>query len=322
MGLERCAVLTSAARAIAAVVLAVALLAACSDSGTTDVAGGSPTASSTSTPTTIGTFGVERRTETFVDESRPTVDGAGDEVAPTRTLVTEIYVPDGTGPFPLIVHAHGMDGHPRKFRQLLAHWAEHGYVVAAPAFPLTNDEIDERVVGDFVNQPADVSFVIDEVLALAADPDSPLSGIVDESTIGVSGLSLGGATTYGVGLHSCCLDERVDAIQVFDGIRLGFPDGDYVERTVPLLIVHGTADHVFAIETARESFAAAQSPAFLVTLADGTHAAPFEDTESPHDAAVLDITTRFWRAFLSDDADAEARLTVSPDPAVAQSESR
>jgi hypothetical protein len=57
-----------------------------------------------------------------------------------RLLPTTVYVPESGTSAPLIVFGHGMWGHPRKFRRLFARWVEAGYLVAAPAFPHTNDE--------------------------------------------------------------------------------------------------------------------------------------------------------------------------------------
>ena len=111
--------------------------------------------------------------ETFVDPSRPTPPGAT-AAAPDRTLVTAIYRPTGKGPFPLIVFAHGWNGHPDKFSQLLGAWAGAGYVVAAPAFPLTNSNVAEQNAGDVVNQPGDMSFVLTQMLRESRAPTSRL----------------------------------------------------------------------------------------------------------------------------------------------------
>src|SRR3954463_11081764 len=65
---------------------------------------------------------------TFVDRSRPQEDPTGARSAPVRTLVTEVYVPRGKGPFPLVMFAHGNAGNPGKLTQLLSAWARAGYV--------------------------------------------------------------------------------------------------------------------------------------------------------------------------------------------------
>lgn len=113
----------------------------------------------------VGPVGDVVRTETFVDPTKETDPPIG---TPDRTLVTTIRFPETGGPYPLIVLAHGFNGHPRKFTELTEAWAKAGYVVAAPAFPLTNDElVVPRVVADYKNQPADVSFVVDQLLELS-----------------------------------------------------------------------------------------------------------------------------------------------------------
>ncbi|HEV3486329.1 MAG TPA: hypothetical protein VG106_13040, partial [Vicinamibacterales bacterium] len=104
-----------------------------------------------------------------------------------------MYVPESGPVAPLIVFGHGMWGHPRKFTRLFARWAGAGYVVAAPAFPHTNDEnTPPYLIDDVVNQPADVSFVLDELLA---------RGLGDAERVGVGGFSLGAETALAVGLH-------------------------------------------------------------------------------------------------------------------------
>src|SRR6185503_3248548 len=135
--------------------------------------------------------------ETFVDKSRRTVPASGAPL-PSRTLVTSIYRPNGSGPFPLIVFSHGLDGHPKKFTKLFSAWADAGFAIAAPAFPLTNNQVanTNANVADVGHQPADVSFVLDKVLAMYKQPGGRLFHAIDARRIGASGLSLGGLTTY------------------------------------------------------------------------------------------------------------------------------
>jgi dienelactone hydrolase len=250
---------------------------------------------------------VERTTVTFVDGSRPTEDPDQGRSAPTRTLVTDLYVPEGEGPFPLIVHAHGAGGHPRKFTQLLGAWAQHGYVVVAPAFPLTNDRSGgSDVIGDYTRQPGDLRFVLDEVLAMADRDGTAVSGKIATDHIGASGLSLGGATTYGFAFNSCCRDDRIDAVIIMAGIRLPF-EGTFDMTDMPLLVTHGTVD-VLPVENAREAYAEATAPKYFVSLVGGLHAPPYEDTPSPHDELVTDLTTDFWDAYLRADDDAATRV--------------
>jgi predicted dienelactone hydrolase len=236
------------------------------------------------------------RTETLVDPSRPT----GPPVdALDRTLVTTIRFPETGGPYPLIVLTHGFNGHPRKFTELTEAWAQAGYVVAAPTFPLTNDELaGERVVADYSNQPGDVSFVIDKMLELSEGEDDPLRGRLDGDRIGVAGLSLGGVTTFAVTYNTCCRDPRIDAAITMAGARFPY-DGSYELAGVPLLLLHGDADPTLPYQGSADAYTEAAAPKFLVTILGGGHSPPFEDTDDPADEMVAAVTIDFWNLFLA-----------------------
>lgn len=252
-----------------------------------------------------GTFEVRR--ETFTDPSRPTGE------VPGRVLPTDIYVPGGEGPFPLIVHAHGMDGSSAKFSRLLGGWAARGHVVVAPNFPLTNAAADPPVsaVADYVNQPADVRFVLDRVLEQTRD-GGPLEDLVAVDRIGMSGLSLGGATTYPLVFHPCCRDERFRSALLMSALELPFEGGEYDwGLKVPTLVFSGTADTSISYDLQRSTVEKLFGPLWFVTLEGGSHAAPFEDQESPHDALVEATTAEFWAATLRDDDGARDRVTAA-----------
>lgn len=271
---------------------------------------GSPAPNGTALATRPATHAVGTSTVTLVDRTRPTEAGAQTPARPDRTLETHLFVPDGAGPFPLIVFSHGLAGHPTKFSKLLGSWARAGFVVAAPAFPLTNNTVPGSVQNwtGLANQPADVRFVIDQLLALDADPTSAVAHRINHDRIGVGGLSLGGGTTYAVGFNECCRDPRVDAVVVLAGMRFAI-GGEYVlDGHVPLLIEHGTADASLPYANAVDAFATARSPVWFVTLDRGTHAPPFEDHETEWDTIAEQTTTDFWLGTLTDDAGALSRL--------------
>jgi dienelactone hydrolase len=244
-------------------------------------------------------------TETFVDTSRPTVPVAG-PAAPSRTLETAIYRPDGWGRFPLIVFAHGIVGHPEKFTKLFSAWADAGFVVAAPAFPLTNSHAANPLgnAGDAVNQPADMSFVLDQVLAMNRRPGSRLFHAIDEREIGAGGLSLGGFTTYLLVYGECCRDNRIRAAEVLDGIE----PGAVVDGHVPLYIGHADTDPLLPYAGARTTYDRAPSPVWLVTLHGASHASEWEDTVTPYDRIAEETTTDFWKATLDHRRHAFERL--------------
>jgi len=297
-------------RLVVAVLLpaAAAALVGCSSAGTDAAASAhNPAAPAPASTTTAPRLrpGHTSWIETFVDGSRRTVPSAGTPL-PSRTLVTTIYRPNGTGPFPLIVFSHGLDGHPEKFTKLFGAWADAGFAIAAPAFPLTNSHAADpnSNVGDVAQQPADVSFVLDNMLALDKQPGSRLFHAIDARRIGASGLSLGGLTTYMLVYGECCRDRRIDAAAVLDGIR---PDVT-IDGHVPLLIAHSDTDPTLPYSSALETFAAARAPAWFVTLHGASHASQWEDTVTPYDQIAERITVDFWDATLNGDARAFARL--------------
>jgi dienelactone hydrolase len=244
--------------------------------------------------------------ETLVDTSRPTEVGAQTPGAPQRSLVTTIYLPDEGGRRPLIVFSHGLTGHPDKFTHLLSAWARAGYVVAAPAFPTTNDRVPGAPQNYAVSsgQPGDVRFVLDEVLRLADDPDSALHERVDPDRIGAGGLSLGGGTTYSVAFGGCCPDDRIKAAEVLAGATFPLEGPVVLDGRIPLLIAHGDQDPVLRYERAREAFDQSPGPVWLVTLLGASHATAFENDVTPHDAMVERFTTDFWDATIGGDAGA------------------
>lgn len=233
---------------------------------------------------------------TFTDSSRATPATAGGAGRSARELPTHVHEPVGTGPFPLIIFAHGLDGHPRKFTRLHAAWASAGYVVAAPRFPISNDEAPGGgLLTDLREQPADLGFVLDALLG----PDSPLDAAVDPLRIGAGGLSLGGATVYGFVYDDCCRDERVRVAMVLDGHELGFaPD---LTRGPPLLLVHADPDPALPYANAVGHFAAAAPPVAFLTLHETAHAEPYENDTDPADDVVEAVTTAWWDTWLAPD---------------------
>lgn len=286
---------------------------AAAPSSTADTAAGATTTNATTPVVPAGGYDVRTRTETLVDDSRPTPDLPETGVPPSadRTLATTFTYPDADRPFPLIVFAHGHNGHPRKFSELFEAWAAAGFVVAAPAFPLSNDEVPGAgSVFDLASQPGDVSFVITSTLQMNGDPDSFLQGRVNPEEVAVGGLSLGGATVYQVAFDECCRDRRVDAVITMDA---PLPDrsGLDLANGTPLLVMHADADPVIPYSHSEEAFAAAVAPKYLVTIHEDVHSSPYEDAPDPADRMAIDTTTAFWRLHLAHQADAAADLSAA-----------
>src|SRR5688500_15941703 len=98
-------------RRIGVLLLSGLLAAACSESGDESAAVSSDDAERAA-PAQVENVVV--RTEAFVDTTRPTDPPLA---TPDRTLETTIYMPDAGGRYPLVVLAHGFNGHPRKFTE-------------------------------------------------------------------------------------------------------------------------------------------------------------------------------------------------------------
>jgi len=247
--------------------------------------------------------------QTYVDGSRPSPASDTQPAAPDRTLVTTIAYPSAArGRLPLVVLAHGSNGNPDKFTELIQTWARAGYVVAAPLFPRSSDT-GGNLVGDYVQQPRDVSFVLDHVLAADRSRTSPLHGRIDPRHIGLAGLSLGGFTTYGTIWNSCCRDRRFDAALLMSAILGPFPNGSYDFRSVPALLVHGDADGYYP--QSPKAYPQLARPKWFVTLHGGQHATPFENTPDPNHAFVRTITTEFWNRYLKGDTAAEQQIVAA-----------
>ena len=244
----------------------------------------------------------------FVDSSRPTPPNGGVPGRPDRTLATRIWIapepleaPACRGPrCALVLLAHGFGGNTGRFDTVARGLAAAGYVVAAPAFPLTNDRAPgghTTGLADAVEQPADLSFVIDRLIELSDSDDDALSGRIDSGRIGAVGHSLGGATVLGLTRRPCCHDDRIGAsalvapvtalVEAFFG---GYPSPD----GPALLVVNGSLDPVVPPDVSRELYRRTAPPHALLVLTGASHSDLVEDTGPP---ALLDPTIRVLRAF-------------------------
>jgi predicted dienelactone hydrolase len=266
-------------------------------------------------PKPRGPFAVGLRVLRLVDHSRQI--GAG-----PRTLVTVVRYPAvgppsagdlanvqperAGGPFPLVVFAHGYRLAPYTYTQLLRAWAHAGYVVAAPAFPLTN--ADARVVdrSDLINQPQDLRFVISRLLAQRG---APLGGLIDGTRIALGGHSDGVDSALAIA-YGKLPDRRVRAALAFSGAEISaFTGFSGSPRHVPLLAAQGTADSVNSPSATYSYFADAPRPKYLLMLLGAEHTAPYQD-EQPHLGIVARASTAFLDSYVKGNAAAGRRLAT------------
>ena len=289
--------------------------------------GGGPEPPPAVAPADRPVLAVEERTEPFVDASRTTEAHSTVAAAESRSLTTRIIAPapgQPGRPYPLIVFAHGSGGLGTRYDRLFRTWAEAGYVVAAPAFPIARDDAaaGEWQI-DLPKLPGDMSFVIDQVLRLSAGAGSALEGAVDPAKIGVAGHSMGGMTALAVAGNTCCHDGRIKAAVVLAGRETPFGSGQFWNRIItPILLVHGDADYNVVYGDGRRAYANAPPPRFLLTVLDGDHGTPYTgDPTHPQAGLVSDAILDFLDHFLHDDPGGVARLMARTEvPGVAKLE--
>jgi dienelactone hydrolase len=282
-----------------------------------------PAASKTPPAAKPSSFAVGLRVLTLTDSTRTLQLPEGR--SEPRTLVTYVRYPavgsasiaDATnatpdrrdGPFPLVVFGHGFAVTPDLYKRLLQAWARAGYVVAAPLFPRENANApggpDES---DLINQPADMSFVISRLLALAQQPADPFDGLVNAAHIAVSGHSDGGDTALAVTYNPSFRDPRIDAAVILSGAELpGSGPPAFTSGEPPLLATQGTADTVNLPSLTQEFFSAAQRPKYLLSLLGAEHIGPYS-RQQPQLGIVEKVTTAFLDAYLKGDRAALRRL--------------
>ena len=184
--------------------------------------------------------------------------------------------PRAPGSHPLIVFAHGFDVSPTPYARLLHYWAAHGYVVAAPVFPLTNPRApggaDER---DIVNQPHDMSAVISRFVSARG----ALAGLVNPTRIAVAGQSDGAVTALATAYDRRVRDPRVRAVVIMAGAEIP-PFSSFAPGAAPaLLAAQGTADTTNAPQNTYGIFRDAPRPKYLLRLLGAQHLPPFTSAQ-------------------------------------------
>jgi dienelactone hydrolase len=270
-------------------------------------------------------FGVGVRVLRFVDTSR-TIALADGSTQP-RVLLTRVFYPApgapgrpatanapparAAGPFPLLVFGHGFDVTPSLYEGLLRGWAQAGYVVAAPVFPLENaDAPGGANEADLANQPADMRLVISRMLASSASATGPLAGMLDPGAIAVAGHSDGGDTALAVGYDPRFRDRRVGAAVILSGAEIPAAGAfTFAPGAPPLLATQGTADTINPPALTDVFFEAAQRPKYLLRLLGAGHLPPYSQ-QQPQLAIVTRVTLAFLDGYLKRRPQALQRLTA------------
>jgi acetyl esterase/lipase len=263
--------------------------AACSGAAASRVAStpATPTSTTTTTSTTAPAPTVPPTTATtvpagppyqvgstvvnLVDASRPTVSH-GRTVSPSRALTTLVWYPQVSKRSPLIVFAHGYQVGPAPYETMLESWAAHGYVVAAPEFPLTDQSIaganlDEN---DINNQPDDLRFVTDSLVA----GGSPVASRIEASRVAVAGHSDGAETALAASVAPTPAGEP--AYRALVAMSVQELPGVSHTANPPMLVTQGDADTINPPSYGYTAYQDGSSPKFLLVIRGGEHLPPLQ----------------------------------------------
>ncbi len=172
-----------------------------------------------------------------------------------------------SGRFPLVLFSHGLTASPEAYAPLTTRIAAAGFIVAAPAYPFTSSDAASVDPADLVNQPADGSYVITQVLALNSRAGDLLRGHIDTAHVAAGGHSAGGYTTVGM-LSGNTRDSRLKGAIVLSGGSLG---GRLGGPATPTLFIHGDKDATVPYATGRSVYTAMTWPKAFLTIVNGDH---------------------------------------------------
>jgi len=103
------------------------------------------------------------------------------------TIPLTIHIPEGAGPFPVIVFTHGFQLGPPNYTRYAEHLASWGFMVAMPQMPgsILNPETHTELKGHLIA-------ILDWITEDNANVSGVLSGKADLDKLGLSGHSMGG----------------------------------------------------------------------------------------------------------------------------------
>ena len=267
------------------------------------VSGEAPvTTSPSETPLDIGRrYAVGTYTAHYVDTTRSTSPNGDFGGAPSRDLPTTYWYPalsDGGppdrehGPYPMVLFVHGYDQTPDFYAALLERWANAGYVVAAPTFPILSGIPGGASQVDWTKLPGDAKYVIDQTLA--AGTDTPIGGLVDRNRVSAAGHSDGESVAFTMGFHPSFQVWPFRSIVAMAG-DLSRAGVDPLRDTgLPILHVMETGDeydpYPHSVEWDRENLT---PPRWLLTLVGATHSPPYTQSGNPYFELVSTATIDF-----------------------------
>ena len=268
---------------------------------------------------TLGTFWTGQHWYVFTEPAH--TGPTGQRLGPRR-LLTQLLYPlaergarrPAPGRRPLLVFAPGFMQCGAPYTDMLRSWASAGYVVAIVNFPNSDCKTPAPTESDMVNQPADMSYVITQMLRLSTSARGLLAGLLDPHEIGVTGQSDGGDTVAAVAANTCCRDPRVRAVAVLSGAEWPPMAGRYFTRPpVPMLFAQGSADSVnfpgCSIQLYRDDPAWER---YYLNLFGATHTGPYWGSNS-YEHIVVKVTLAFFNRYVLGRAAAGPAMVAAGD---------
>jgi len=271
----------------ALITLVVTLLAAVALAGCSGGASGTSDADLIAAAGKLGAYRVGVTTIDLVDSSRPSAANGDVPASNERKLTTEVWYPadpasqppeardaavdeDGA-PYPLIILAHGLSASRRLYASYGQYLASHGYVVAAPDFPLSKIGAPGGPrLNAVLEQLKDVSFVIDQLLAFNKQSGHALEGAIDADKIGMTGHSLGALTTM-LDVYGQDRDDRIKAALPVSTVGCFLPDNFGGDSSVPIMALGGTDDLITPPVSSDRGYTVANRPRYLVHVVGADH---------------------------------------------------
>ncbi len=209
----------------------------------------------------------------LVDETRATQANGDYPGEARRTLQTRIWYPKGTiVSAPLVIYSHGFMSKRYGGSYLAEHLASHGYIVAAMDYPLTHFFAPGGpLVKDVVNQPADISFLLDQFLSWNQEAGHQFYNAIDAHRIGVVGLSLGGMTSTLVAFHPAFGDPRIAAAVSIAGPTFPFAESFFQFHSVPFLMIASPLDPMVTYAENARDIPKRVPGSVLVSLENASH---------------------------------------------------
>ena len=215
-----------------------------------------------------GPYPVGRSDFDWVDAERAQPPGR-------RALPTTMWYPkDSDGEHTLLVFSHGLMSSRFGCTYMAEHLASYGYIVVSADHPISHAGAPGGPdFLDVVNQPADLTFLIDRTLQLG-EGERPFEGTIDPHRIGAFGISLGANTVTLAAFHPDWRDPRIAAAISIVGHGDVFGSSFFDNAPVPFLMIAGTADAIvdYDVNAAPIPQRIRKGGGGLLTIKGATHA--------------------------------------------------